>query len=370
MSKQKILIASSGFFPENSPRSFRATELSKEFAREGHDVTVITKQRGAEAEAFCRNHGITLKELSPLILKPLPIAKPRILNLITRAINRVLLLVAEYPDIELMFKYSRAMRKENGYDLLISVAVPHPVHWGIAWSWNRSRAKCWVADCGDPYMGNESDSFKKLFYFKYIEQWMFRKADYIAVPVASAVQAYFIEFNSKIKIIPQGVKFEEFEGASHRYEPHPIPTFAYAGAFIPGNRDPRALLTYLLAQRIEFRFYLYTTTPYVVEGMIKQSDGRIVLMSIIPRKELIETLAAMDFIVNIENTSTTQLPSKLIDYYLAHRPVLSLPSGVVEEVKLNAFMKGDYRRQFMFSNYDQFRIESVCAQFFQLLHTK
>ena len=43
--RKKILLVSSAFYPEISPRSFRATELAKEFCRRGHDVTVISKFR-------------------------------------------------------------------------------------------------------------------------------------------------------------------------------------------------------------------------------------------------------------------------------------------------------------------------------------
>ena len=42
MDKKRILIISSAFYPFNSPRSFRTTELAKEFARRGHQVKVIT----------------------------------------------------------------------------------------------------------------------------------------------------------------------------------------------------------------------------------------------------------------------------------------------------------------------------------------
>jgi len=36
MERKKILIVSASFYPENSPHSFRTTELTKEFARQQH----------------------------------------------------------------------------------------------------------------------------------------------------------------------------------------------------------------------------------------------------------------------------------------------------------------------------------------------
>ncbi|MCK5338692.1 MAG: hypothetical protein KAJ50_07770, partial [Bacteroidales bacterium] len=90
----------------------------------------------------------------------------------------------EYPAIEEMFKVKKILKNENGYDLLISFAVPFPVHWGTAWARTKNHeiAKVWVADCGDPYMGNTNDSFRKLFYFKYPEKWFCKKTDFITIP--------------------------------------------------------------------------------------------------------------------------------------------------------------------------------------------
>ena len=45
MDKKKILIVTRAFYPTQSPRSFRATELAKELYRQGHDVTVMAPRR-------------------------------------------------------------------------------------------------------------------------------------------------------------------------------------------------------------------------------------------------------------------------------------------------------------------------------------
>jgi hypothetical protein len=365
--KLKILIAASGFYPENSPRSFRASELAKELARQGHDVTVITKNRGKQAIEYCNKHSIKLRELPALRWRPVPIPSSGVFNLLARIISRILLMLLEYPDLELMFKYKRILKRISGYDLLISIAVPYPVHWGVAAAWNKNLAKRWVADCGDPYMGDESDSFRRLFYFKYIEKWMFRKVDFITIPIETARRAYYPEFHQKIKVIPQGFKFEEIQKELKPYQPNTIPTFAYAGSFIPNNRDPRALLNYLLQLDLNFKFIVYTATPHLITPYAQQSRGRIVVYGLVPRIELIQQLSQMDFLLNIENTTTVQMPSKLIDYFLASRPVLSLPSNVVKESSINQFLDGNYSGKFNFMGYEQYRIEQVCELFLKLM---
>ena len=42
MEYKRILIISNSFYPVVSPRSYRATELAKEFAGRGHAVKIIT----------------------------------------------------------------------------------------------------------------------------------------------------------------------------------------------------------------------------------------------------------------------------------------------------------------------------------------
>jgi len=189
--KKRILLVSNGFYPEISPRSFRATELAAEFARQGHEVTIYTKYRDFDYTEFLNNNKLSLRMWGKARFSDIPKFKGKITGLISRAIRRLLLMLFEYPYIEEMFKVKRALKSESNYDLLISFAFPYPIHWGVAWSRTNKHpiARIWVADCGDPFMGTAVDSFKKLFYFKYVEKWWSRKANYISIPVESARSA-------------------------------------------------------------------------------------------------------------------------------------------------------------------------------------
>ena len=86
--RKKILLVSNGFYPEISPRSFRATELAKEFSRQGHDVTVISKYRDFNYDDFLKKHSITFNMLGRSILPHIPVFKQQPLKLIFRTISR------------------------------------------------------------------------------------------------------------------------------------------------------------------------------------------------------------------------------------------------------------------------------------------
>ena len=50
----------------NSPRSFRTTELAKEFKRQGHEVVVLTHKNGSAHASFEREFDIAIRDLGKL----------------------------------------------------------------------------------------------------------------------------------------------------------------------------------------------------------------------------------------------------------------------------------------------------------------
>ena len=242
MNIKKILIITNGFYPDISPRSFRATELAKELVRQGHSVKVLTHPRIGTSQ-FCISHGIEFKDLGNLTW-PVPVVKGTgLIRLFWRLVTRFSTLLFEYPFIQLIPLIKKGLRGESGYDLLISVAVPYPIHWGIAAvRTNKNKiAKTWIADCGDPYMGQENDTFKAPFYFSYLEKNFCKKADFITIPTEASIKGYYNEFHSKIRVIPQGFRFEDVKTYQGLISDQKI-IFGYGGMFIPGKRDPTEFL--------------------------------------------------------------------------------------------------------------------------------
>ncbi|SMO50020.1 hypothetical protein SAMN06265379_10238 [Saccharicrinis carchari] len=364
--KKKILLVSNGFYPEISPRSYRVTELAKEYCRQGHEVTVITKYRNHNYSKFLNQHPIRLKMWGKS-LKPVPSFSNRLGALFSSILTRLLLMFFEYPAIGDMFSVKKMLKYEEGYDLLISFAVPHPVHWGVAWSRSSTHpiAPTWVADCGDPYMGDVLDTYRKLFYFGYFEKWFGRKVDYIAIPIASAINAYYPEFKNKIRIISQGFQFD-LKRNNNKCPNNPMPTFAYAGGFIAGVRDPQPLLQFLSTLDKPFKFLVYTNSHDMLNGYKEKLKGKLVVSGYIPRDELMEILPGMDFLVNFDNNTQLNSPSKLIDYAIVNRPVLNIGRDFKQQSILN-FIKGDYTDAMPLPNPEEFHISHVSKQFIDLL---
>ena len=370
MSKS-VLVVSRYFHPINSPRSFRTTELVKELCRQGHRVTLMTHHRPEYHDELAATYGFDIIDLGARRAPDIAINPAnRLTSLVTRLARRGLLQLLEYPESEWTFRVYRALKRlDRTFDLMISIATPYPIHWGVALARSAERplATTWVADCGDPYMGERLDSFRKFFYFEYVERYFCRKMDHLSVPIANAIPAYYPEYHDKIVVIPQGFKFSETRSLLQPYTPHAVPTFAYTGSFIPGRRDPRPILDYLLDQPQDFRFHIYTQMQGLVADHAQRSGGRVIVHDYIPRDQLIGTLSRMDFLLNIENGVPEMLPSKLIDYWLVGRPILSLDSNALDTTQLDAFLRGNYDARLQLENMERYNIERV-AQKFVALH--
>lgn len=356
----KILIVSKYFYPDNTPRSFRTTELAEELLNQGHDVTLLLPDSNNYEMRYHKNI---------FGLKFINIGSPKFnilkgKSIFVRFINRLMLQIFEYPDIQFAWMLNSRLKKLQGYDLLISIAVPHTIHWGVALSLkHKGLTKKWIADCGDPYMGCKTDSFRKVFYFKYVEKFWCRKADFITIPINEAVSGYYEEFWPKIKIIPQGFKFDQIN--ENLYVKNNIPVFAFAGTLSLKYRNPIPFVEYLLTLNTDFKFIVFNESD-ILKPYIDKLKGKIEVRNYLPREELLVLLSKMDFLVNFDNATNIQSPSKLIDYALTKRPILSI-GNQINTNQISEFMSGDYSNGFTFPDLSMYNIKNVANAFTKLV---
>lgn len=366
---KNIIIISRSTYPKPSPRSMRTHELAQELARKGHAVTLYILTDGYDYNSYEKMYNIKVNSLGKVYLPQLHYEGNKAISLMLRAFRKLLNKIFEFPDIELSFKTYKAIKKENSIDLLITIGHPYPIHWGAALfktlNKKRMRKTIWVADCGDPYMGNPFS--KKVFYFKYIEKWFCSKANFISIPTKQAIKGYYSEFHQKIKIIPQGFNFNDIK-ISESNKPNKVITFIYAGNFYKGLRDPRPLLDYLSSLDIEFKFIIYTRSHSILKGYENKLGGKLIVRNYIPRKQLILEMSRADFLLNLENPSSIQSPSKLIDYGLANKPILSVNTNQeLNKNMINSFLNRDYKDALKIDNIQQYNIVNVANSFLSLL---
>ena len=358
----KIVIIGQWTYPLQTPRSYRTWELAKEFAREGHDVTLYALLGKYDYSSLEKSLNIKIKNLGPTVLGNTNsdnVSMPLIANIIAHLVTDSNF----YPGIEFFPMIRRALKQEKGIDLLITIAHPHVIHWATSASIDRSLVKYWIADCGDPYMGNPYK--KHPFFMKWVEKKWCKKADFITIPIKEGINAYNPEIHEKIKIIPQGFNFSETPIAEYR--PNKIPTFAFAGKIYMGKRDPIQFLEFLINQPCDFKFIIYTRNTAMKQYAEKMPD-KIEIRPYVPRKDLIFELSKMDFLINIKNISSVQSPSKLIDYAIANRPVLDISTNLTDNEidHFKAFVTGNYDHRIQLPDLSNHDIRNICHQIIDL----
>ncbi len=366
MDKKRILIVSRAFYPTIAPRSFRATELAKELARQGHNVTVLTHKHQFDYNEFEKTHHLRTEDF---VKGKWSIINGK--NIFIKGLQFLLNYFFLFPDIQLSPLLKKHLQNKSGYDLLISIAVPYPVHWGVALAKKKNTKLCkvWIADCGDPFMGNKEQIFKHPFYFKYVENWFCKRADYLTVPIKEAVNAFPDFCKHKIKVIPQGFNFGKITTSNENIT-NPFPIFVYAGALSKGIRDPSEFMEYLCSKtNQDFKFIIFTKSVSIIEPYKTILKEKLEIRDYIPREQLLSELRQMDFLVNFENKNIVQSPSKLIDYALIGRPVISIQPFALNKQVVDEFLTSDYSNQFVISDIEQYNIVNVANQFLNLANS-
>ena len=361
-----ILIVSGFFYPLNVPRAFRTTELVKRFCKLGHKVKLYIPKDNCDRMGFVRKYPVEINYYN----NPNSSFDKNEILFFNRLKNRILNQFFEYPNIKLLWELPKVLRSENGYDLLITIAAPHPIHWALGKIYSKGHriAKTWIADCGDPYMFCGTSQYRHPFYLGIQEKRWCRECDFITVPIESAKDAYYPEFRNKIHIIPQAFDFDEVK--LQKYVPNNIPTFAFSGNLIPKVRDPKPLLDYLIKQNMDFKFIVYTAKKHLVEPYKEFLGKKLEVYDYIPRLDLLYKLSAMDFLINIENSSQNQTPSKLIDYALTKRPILSINPLNFNTKMIDSFLNRDYTDQYLIQDIERYNIVNVTNEFLNLCNIK
>lgn len=356
----KILIISKFTHPWNTPRAFRTAELSEQLVKMGHEVTLCVITGNHDYSEYEKRTGVHIKNIKTRFI-PDGTKSPGFFD---KVMGRLFGNLLAWPNVEFHFLISRIIEENPGMDMLITIAMPHQIHYGAARAKKKHPEifpKTWICDCGDPFMLNPFCHLPK--YMKYFEDMWCTACDYIAVPTNTSYKGYYEPYWGKIRVIPQGFDFSKTPIS--QYKKNNVPTFLFTGAIHPG-RSPIKFMDYLLTVDFDYKFYLYMRSP-LDDKYVEQSDGRIEYKIGYGRKDIIKACSEMDFLINIKNINDSQTPSKLIDYSISKRPILSVSDDFVESEEFLQFVRGDYSSQLIVSNLDEYRIENVAQAFVDLV---
>lgn len=376
--KKKLIITTYFFPPENTPRAFRAFELSKYFSSQGLEVEIFTPETDYDYGFFEKKYGfkVNLVKRGLFINKFVTSIKKNESNKSESKFSFLKKLGSYFignKDIEYSYTLYKTL-KENvkSYDYILSIALPFSVTLGTALFISYKKPeKLGIAEYGDPYY--YSPYFNKFVIHKYMEKWALSKFNFVTI-TTDKILKYFLPYKKEehIKVIPQGFDFAEVSTAT--YLKNSVPTFAYAGIFYEKERDPTDFLNYLISlDDYEYKFNIYTDLKgnngngyKLVEPFIEKLNGKLILHDLIPRDQCIYELSKMDFLINIETNNAS--PSKIIDYKLTTRPTLEIDKKKNYQKFFKEFLNGDFKNDSLRElDMDRFDINNVGKKFLELL---
>ena len=359
-----ILIIANHTFPKQGPRAFRTAELSEQLASMGNRVVLYTVHGKYDYTNYEIETGVIMRNIKTYFATDANDGTHRY-NLFDKVMTKYLHRLIVWPQCEFHFCINKIIKDNPNMDLLITIAHPHSIHSGAARAKRRHPdifPKTWICDCGDPFMLNPF--MKAPHYLKRYEDMWCSECNYIAVPTDSSYKGYYEQYWDKIRVIPQGFKFERTPIAT--YKPNNIPTFLFVGTIYPGVRDPHAFMDYLLTLDKPYKFKMMMRTP-LEERYITDSNGQIEYITGKGRKEVVWECSKADFLINICNPTSVQSPSKLIDYGIADRPILDIDNNFSDPTSFLQFYQGDFLGKHEIHNIDQYKIEHVAQQFLDLV---
>lgn len=376
--KREILIISYFFYPENNPRAFRTFELAKELAKK-NKVKIIIPKKNIEYYNLEQKYNFDIVQIESgvffnknYIRNKIPESSKS--NRVKSLLKKIYNYLFSDRTLEYFYPLMKELKKINyKYDAVISIGLPFSCHLGtwLGVKFNKNLTSKIILDYGDPFYKNKTCNMAP--YFKKIEKIVLKYADDVVIPIEKMKDSFKeYDIENKIKIIPQGFSFENIK--LEKYIKNKISTFIYAGLFYEEIRNPLNFFKELNKLKIEYKFYIYTDINHLrkmrsgaeIEKEIRKSNNKMVLNNIIPREKCIVEMSKADFLINLENINSEQSPSKLIDYAISKRPILSFNQENFDIFIFKEFLNGNYTMAKTI-NLEEYDIKKISKQFMNLI---
>ncbi|ASI36432.1 hypothetical protein A0126_12835 [Exiguobacterium sp. N4-1P] len=360
---KKILIISHWYYPHNVPRAFRAKALYEDLINKGHDVDLLIGNQ----KVFLKKDEYDLEKFE------IP-KKSNTLNkkFKGRLFEKIKEIIFYFIGDRFLFTSGKHIYKNidfENYDGVISLGLPFYINFITALKKKLTKSNTTlITEWSDPFYGTKD--IKIAPYFNYIQKKVCSISSYVVIPTIAALP-YFLKYKDekKIKIIPQAFDFSNIKISD--YKKNEVPTFGFAGLFYKDIRNPEKLLESLSSIDIPFKFVVYTVTRGRIfdEVLLKYKNilgDKLEISSLIPREDCLKKLSEMEFLINIDNLSSNQVPSKLIDYALTKRPILSFKQDEIDIEILKSFIDGVYDNS-LYLDIEKYNIKHRSNDFLELI---
>ena len=359
----KILIISYYYTPAISPRAFRWTTIAEHWAKKGECVEVICSWEPGLARSEIIN-GVHIHRIGNIAVKMLRKqfknndSMKITLNEKEKSKNKLSLFLkwvydhtwkkVYWPDFACLW-YFAALKKAKyllmtgKYDKLITVSIPFTCHMVGLNIKKRNPDMLWVMDIGDPFYildttpVNNYKMYRRLNYL--IEKKIISCADIISVTTEVLAKIYrnvFPESNKKIYVIPPLISLSnKSDIEKHIFLKKDMIRFVFVGTLYKAIRSPkfllelfRKLLQTSLGDKLEMHFLGKVHDCSDSFELYKDLlDNKIFIHGLVDHNIALRAMKEADFLVNIGNDTSYQLPSKLVEYMSSGKPIINFISS-------------------------------------------
>lgn len=354
-----ILIITHSYAPDPRPRAFRWTAIAEAWAKKGFRVDVVTTGRRG-GETHDQMSGVHIHRVGETLLGratersnggkptgtadgPAAVSARRILRHLAKSLHDLTWKKFYWPDYACLW-YRPALReakrlcRSRDYDGVITVSHPfsgHMVGLGLKRAFPALR---WIVDVGDPFSIDSTVASNNPILYRRrnqrAEQAVLANSDAISVTVEGCRKIFSDDFTinaDKILVIPPLLSLSpDIAGGSAPFEKNGSIDLVYLGVLYAAIRRPDAVLALfarLHRQLKKIRLHFIGDIQGCDEDFDRYPEliGTAVFRhQAVARSRVAAVLASSDALINIGNDTSHQLPSKLVEYVAAGRPILNI----------------------------------------------
>jgi len=368
----KILIIIYSYKPAISARAFRWAVIAEQWVLEGHEIDVLCSWRPDVPKKEILN-GVRVYRVGESVFERLRyslnggrnpvISRNRNSSIVSATGNGAGFLKAAkfvkgiydltwkklyWPDYACLWffpavKKAKTLIKEMHYNSVITVSLPFTGHLvGLALNNNNPDIQ-WLADSGDPFCFMDQTPTNNHCLYGWLnrkmEQKVFDRADHLAVTTELTARQYNMLFpgiKDKISVIPPLANInDEIDGADRDLFDRSKTIISFVGTLYKNIREPDGFLRIMeavikenpyLSKRIELHFYGVRTNCDDNFKRFTMLQNMLHLHGTVPRNTAINAMLQSDLLINIGNSTTYQLPSKIVEYVSTGKPIINLCS--------------------------------------------
>ena len=235
--------------------------------------------------------------------------------------------------------YELLKKEGKQYDLVVSYAPSFSAHLvALMYKKISKRKFYWVADYGDPFSTSASMPHNNETLYGWInylaEASVLKNADKVCFTSKSTLSDYVFKFGKRnnLEFVPHLVDVDKMylQGKVVKCEESSVIKLVFIGNFHAGIREP------FLASRVikELAAKLYKTRGYTVLFDIYGASNGVDITSVcdstirwhgpLDRECVHEVMQGAHFLVNIENSNCSMIPSKVVEYVATGKPLINI----------------------------------------------